>query len=473
MKNITTYYATRKNPLVWLCVLCMIASAAARIVFAVINGTGGLGVVVVHILLPLAANLLFTLVLLDKGARMFYVTRGAAIFFAAYYVLKLWTFGLPFYMTAACILLCIFMFAMYYMTYGGKFKTKWFLVIVWLLPGLFALDPQFRDLFLIYFDGAKSYMIADIGIWAGLFFAILATRKFGPWKEGEPICCYPGDRSEGRLVRTKDPMGNLQGFLMVKRNESNNLLADTIETSAMDRYIHQKRREGLKHFGVTHVIMAAYVRCCAELPGVNRFFAGQRTFHRNDITINLVVKKEMGLNQPDSMIKAHFKESDTANDVYEKVDALINQAKDEDTSFDGGMRIFDSIPRLLMKFVVWFLKLIDYFSLFPDFLEEFSPFHASMFMNSMASLGIPPTYHHLYDFGTIPVFLSFGAKRTVRELDDNGNVVKRKYIDYLFNTDERTCDGYYYAAVLKKFRSLMAHPERLDLPPEEIVEDIE
>ena len=142
MKNITTYSAGKKNPLVWLSVLCMIASAVSRLVLLFQVWGSGLGVVIVHILLPFAANLLFTLVLLDKGARMFYVTRGAALFFAAYYVLKLWTFGLPFYMTAACILLCIFMFAMYYMTYGGKFKTKWFLVIVWLLPGLFFISKR-------------------------------------------------------------------------------------------------------------------------------------------------------------------------------------------------------------------------------------------------------------------------------------------------------------------------------------------
>ncbi len=473
MKNITTYYARRKNPLVWLSVLCMACSAVARLVLLYLAWGNGLGVVAVHILLPLAANLLFALVLLDKGEKMFYVTRGAAVLFAAYFVLNLLTFGLPAYMTAACVALCIFMFVMYYITYGGKLPNQFILLLVWLLPLAFMLDETFIELFLMYWSGAKSIIISDLGIWAGMLFAILAARKFKPWKEGDPIRHYPGDRSEGRLLHTKDPMGNLQAFLMVHRNESTNLIEDSIETSAMDRYIHQKRREGLKHFGITHVIMAAYVRCCAELPGVNRFLAGQRTYHRNDVTINMVVKKEMKLNQPDSMIKVHLHEHYTAKEVYEEVDRLVNEVKDEDTSFDGGMRIFDAIPRLFMKFTVWFLKLLDYFGLFPDFLEEFSPFHASMFINSMGSLGIPPTYHHLYDFGTIPVFVSFGAKRTVRELDDDGNVVKRKYIDYKFECDERTCDGFYYASVLKRFRSLIAHPERLDFPPEEIVKDID
>ena len=39
--------------------------------------------------------------------------------------------------------------------------------------------------------------------------------------------------------------------------------------------------------------------------------------------------------------------------------------------------------------------------------------------------------------------------------------------------DERTVDGFYYAAFFKTFKRLMAHPEVLDLPPEEIIRDID
>ena len=43
----------------------------------------------------------------------------------------------------------------------------------------------------------------------------------------------------------------------------------------------------------------------------------------------------------------------------------------------------------------------------------------------------------------------------------------------LEGTDERICDGFYFATVLKYLKRLMAHPERLDTPPEEVVHDIE
>ena len=89
----------------------------------------------------------------------------------------------------------------------------------------------------------------------------------------------------------------------------------------------------------------------------------------------------------------------------------------------------------------------------------------------MGSLGIPPIYHHLYNFGNIPVFVAFGTKRRVMELDESGNPVKRTYVDYNVVTDERICDGFAYASAFKLFRRYMNNPWMLDNPPEEVIED--
>ena len=73
----------------------------------------------------------------------------------------------------------------------------------------------------------------------------------------------------------------------------------------------------------------------------------------------------------------------------------------------------------------------------------------------------------------MPVFCAFGCKRHVNELDDEGNLVHRKYVDYTFNCDERIVDGFYFASTLKYMKRLMQHPERLDVPPEEVNRDID
>ena len=159
--------------------------------------------------------------------------------------------------------------------------------------------------------------------------------------------------------------------------------------------------------------------------------------------------------------------------MYRKFCTQLEAAKDtmSESGVDNTAGILTLIPGLVLKFVVWLLKTLDYLGLIPGFLLEISPFHGSAYFTSMGSLGIKPIYHHLYDFGTIPVFCAFGRKRRAEEIRD-GQIVERKYVDLKFNLDERICDGYYYAGLIKHFVRILSHPEVLDEPPVTVEKDI-
>ena len=49
----------------------------------------------------------------------------------------------------------------------------------------------------------------------------------------------------------------------------------------------------------------------------------------------------------------------------------------------------------------------------------------------------------------------------------------RDDMDVKYVLDERIVDGYYYAAFFKHFRSILRRPEILDVPPQDLVSDIE
>ncbi|MEI8199857.1 MAG: hypothetical protein WCG21_07340 [Eubacteriales bacterium] len=283
-----------------------------------------------------------------------------------------------------------------------------------------------------------------------------------------------GDRKDGRRLRTLDPIESLSPYIMVTRGDALTYLADKFETTEVDRYVRQKRSSGLEGFGILHVIIAAYVRMLSQKPRINRFISGQKVFARGKIEINMVIKKKLSANDAETVIKIYFEHADTAEDVYRRFEDALNEALAEDeNNIVGTARILNYIPGLFKKFTVWFLRLLDYFGLVPLSLLKVSPFHGSMFITSLGSLGIPPVFHHLYNLGNVPVFLAFGAKRYENQIDDLGKVVKKKYIDYTFVTDERICDGFYYASGLKLFRAYLARPSVLDIPPLEIVSDID
>ena len=133
-----------------------------------------------------------------------------------------------------------------------------------------------------------------------------------------------------------------------------------------------------------------------------------------------------------------------------------------------------NLPGFIFRFAVWFLRCLDYVGWLPKFLtNEVSPFHGSMIITSMGSLGIPPIYHHLYDFGNLPVFLAYGSKQTELALDAEGNVTKKKYVELKAVTDERICDGFYYASCFKIIRRCFENPECLLTPPEQVFEDVD
>ena len=282
-----------------------------------------------------------------------------------------------------------------------------------------------------------------------------------------------GDRKDGRRLRTLPPMTRLMPFIMPRRYDACNLFTTSFDVTAADRYCHKKIREGLDHFNFMHLIIAAYVRAVSQYPALNRYISGQRVYSRNEITVVMTIKKSMKLESPDTCIKVTFAPDDTAEEVYEKFNRVIqeNQASEDSKSgFDRIMDFFTKFPRPVLRGVVSLVKWFDYHSicLLPDL-----PFYGSMIITSMGSLGIPAIYHHLYDFGNLPVFLAFGKKYYKIDAQKDGTLVKRKHIDLKVVTDERICDGYYYATAFKYMNDIIKHPEVLDRRPDKVVEDID
>ena len=438
MEKRTHLYVSRKHPCVWMMGLCMIASAVLRVVQY--NGNLWLGAI-----LPIMAAVMYALMTILGGKEMLYRTA-----------VPVWLMGLCFAIPSgsivvwiACLLLCF----CYTRLIDGRNKK------VWLLP-----------LYSIAFAGciyAKSW--ADAVVILGMLLLWPAIKvhtdnKYHPtW----------GDRIDGRQVRTAQVMERVTAYFMPNRTGANNLFSESAEITELERYIRQKRKEGLSGFSITHAVLAAYVRTIAKYPALNRFIAGQRIYSRGeDIAVCMTVKKELTADAPDSLIKVHLHPGDTAIDVYHKFNAEVENAKKEmETTADATVSGFMAIPRLVLKFTIWLLKCLDYFALVPKVLLEISPFHGSIYFTNVGSLGIKPVHHHLYDFGTVPAFCAFGRKRRAEEIKD-GEIVERKYLDMTFNLDERICDGFYYASVIKYFLRLLAHPEVLDKAPETIEQDI-
>ena len=283
----------------------------------------------------------------------------------------------------------------------------------------------------------------------------------------------PGDRKDGRLLRSVNPFFKFIPFIMINRNDATNYFTERADIGEADKWLRQQRVNGYKGIGFLHVIIAAFIRIVSQFPALNRFVSGRRVYARNEIEIVLTVKKEMRADADESTIKVKFDPADTIYDVYHKMNKAIADCKSfEDTGTDEFAAKFANLPRFIIRFAIWIIKIMDYFGLVPQEWIDVSPFHGSMIITDLGSLGIKPTYHHIYNFGNLPVFIAFGSKQKEYYVDKHGTVNQRKYIDIKMSTDERICDGYYFASALKYFMKYIEHPELLAVPPETVVEDV-
>jgi len=471
MEKRKAYYVSRKNVLTWLSVLFILCSAVVRIVLLCEKGTASGSAMAFQILLPIAAEVIFVLIVLLNGKNHIYRTAVpvAMIAISVMCVASAYGFWHKLMVWLACIV-CVFY---YYEAISGRIRGADRLVLFLLTSLLIFLRVVPENYMTLQYRTMAQWMsdMPTIFTLAGILLLVLSLKVYQDNKY------HPtwGDRPDGRRVRSLDPLSYMTAYIMVNRNGASNSFRESLDITDTDRYIRRRRREGMTQLTITQIYLAAYCRVVARYPALNRFINGQQVYSRDgDIVFSMVVKKEMSTTGTETSIKLHLTPYDTLDTVSEKLAGAIKQAKTEDSNdFDKTAGALKAIPGLFLKFTVWLLKTMDYFGLLPKFLLEVSPFHGSVFFTSMASLGIPAIYHHLYDFGNLPVFCCLGGKYRKHVLMGNGDVVERTFMDVNFVCDERICDGFYYATGMKYFKRLISHPELLEVPPEVVNEDVD
>ena len=284
-----------------------------------------------------------------------------------------------------------------------------------------------------------------------------------------------GDRYDGYRIRGIDPLCQIIPSVMRTRLDSMVYFNEELEITQLEKFVREQRRNGLPNLRMLHIFMAAMVRVMSQRPQLNRFVVGRKIFAHNDMRISLACKRELSLDGEETTIMPSFEPEDALADVVNKVETCIQEEVLTSETDNGATyavaRLLGAIPTFVKARVIDFIRALDRIGWMPRIINRASPFHSSMFITDLGSCGISPVFHHLYEFGTCSVFVAIGKKETRYELDANGQVQTRRYIEMKVVADERICDGFYYASSMRLLSRLIQHPERLLTPPEEIVED--
>lgn len=277
------------------------------------------------------------------------------------------------------------------------------------------------------------------------------------------------DRREGRLLRSLPAYDRVSPYVQRRRSESVCSLSDTLEVTAIEQWLREKRTEGWSQLGFLHLMVAAYVRTVSMLPGLNRFVAARRIFARNEIQVVLRIKRSPSASATSTCVKISFSPSDTVFDVQRRISAAVDDIR-ADVVISEPERIAGTLlrlPRPLARLAALAARVMDFFDWLPLRWLDASPWHGSLEVVDLGSLGIVPADIPLADFGTLSAALAFGAMRKVRESDG-----PRRYVDYRISFDRRIADGYYFASGLKCLKYFLRNPALLELPPEKVEDDV-
>lgn len=280
------------------------------------------------------------------------------------------------------------------------------------------------------------------------------------------------NRPDGRVVHDMDPIQKIMPYVMKTRTDSMNMFEDLIPCNAMDDYIAKMEQDGLT-LGYMHILIAAMVRTLAIRPRLNRFVMNGKIYARPKIWVSFVVHETLREDSNETTIKLCFQGTETIREIAQTMNEAIARETGKKRSKNATDKLVAklmNLPSFILQPVVNFLMFLDRHNCMPKAIIEASPFHTSLFVTNLKSLGINHIYHHVYNFGTTGLFLAMGKEKK-RPVVVGNEVAIRKQMGIGLVTDERFCDGLYFARSLKKLKRFLENPYLLETPLEAKLED--
>ena len=278
-----------------------------------------------------------------------------------------------------------------------------------------------------------------------------------------------GFRSDGRYVKDIDPIVMITPYIMPRRDDSQVMTRHDLDFEGMTNYIRHQRKDGhqITYMGM---IIAAYLRTLCEYPDLNRFIMNKRIYARNHVCVSFVTLKK---NQDDSIeeaiVKVDFQLTDTIYDVTRRIEAAIAETRKpgKKNKTDKLVKFLLSMP-LLPDIVVGLAKFLDRYGLMPSYIHQASPFHTSLFISNMASIGMNYIYHHIYNFGTTSIFFGMGKTEQKIHANSDGTCRSKRIMPIGAVIDERICSGATFSRAFSLMKTYINNPSLLETPPESV-----
>lgn len=286
----------------------------------------------------------------------------------------------------------------------------------------------------------------------------------------EKIKVRRGDRRDGVWVRDLPAMNAITPHIMPNRADNEAFISVDIDLAPIEAYLAQKNAglEKTERYTYFHLVCAAIGKAFVLRPKMNCFVVNRKMFQRRDISISFVVKKRFEDKSEEGLAYLYYDAQSTLDSFHADIMKVIRETRRLDTK-DTSSDMMDTLvkmPQFLLRWVMNLFLFLDRRGWLPDSVIGTDPYHSSILLSNLGSIGLECGYHHLANWGTNSCFVVVGKKHPAMRYNDAGEGKLCQMLPLGITLDERLADGYYYSRTVKLVKYLLAHPEELEKPAE-------
>lgn len=200
-------------------------------------------------------------------------------------------------------------------------------------------------------------------------------------------------------------------------------------------------------FKVFSWLLFGWIQTLVEFPSLNRFVLKGKLYQHKQIIISTVIKKDKSIEGNNTFGKFMLTPNMEILDIQNVLNTTIKQTRsDAGNNTDSLMDSMGWMPAFAFKMVQTTLGVLDRWDLLPNSIIDDDPLHASAIVANLGSIDGFSVNHHLYNWGTASMFVTFGL------LQEDGT------LDISFSVDERISEGLVLFKALERFKHIMENP---------------
>ena len=260
------------------------------------------------------------------------------------------------------------------------------------------------------------------------------------------------------------PLRRIMPFLLPTKNGAFVLFEQQVDAGPAKAFLAEVNAGRPPERAVTlfHLVLRAIGKALAEFPRLNRFVAGSRIYDRRGIWLSFSAKQRLERDAPIFTAKIKFEPTEPLDALVERIRAALGEGRSgRETAVEREVNTFLRLPAPALRLGVRVVRRLDAWGVLPARFVDPDPLYASAFVANLGSVGLEAAYHHLFEYGTIPIFVTLGRVHRAPVVLADGSVGSRETFTLRYTYDERVEDGFYAARALERLQACLEEPAHL------------